>query len=104
ERHWLMTASRRRQIRVGPRCRADCRSVVKTGTLQVRYTLLPLCAARRSVGGLGRSSDGGIGAPVEAQPANKAVAARADNAPYTWRRNYMTPGSMRSTEGSVPGT
>ena len=55
-----------RQIRVGPKLRTVCRSVVTLGIVQVRVTRSPLRAARRSVGGFGNSSDGGCGGPIVA--------------------------------------
>jgi hypothetical protein len=48
--------------------------VVSAGTVQVSTTLSPLRAARKSVGGLGNSSDGGRGGPIAAHPANTSGA------------------------------
>src|SRR5690348_17747238 len=62
-----------RQIRVGPRLRAVCRSVVTFGTVQVSVTRFPLRAARRSVGGLGKSSEGGCGGCTVAHAVNKKI-------------------------------
>jgi len=63
-----------RQIRVGPTFRIVCRSVVRMGTLQVRVTRFPFRVARRSRGGLGRSSDGGCGGAMVAQLMSSHVA------------------------------
>ena len=56
------------QIRVFPKYRTLCRSVVREGIVQVSVTLSPLRAACRSEGGFGSSSDGGNGGPIEAHP------------------------------------
>jgi len=58
------------QIRVGPIEVTNCRSVVRSGIVQLSVTALPLRAARRSLGGFGNSSEGGNGGPIDAQPAN----------------------------------
>src|SRR5581483_424672 len=57
-----------RQMRIGPRCRTVCRSVVSLGVVQVRRTLSPLRVARRSATGFGSSREGGKGGPGEPQP------------------------------------
>src|ERR1035438_3903411 len=51
------------------------RSVVWVGWLQVRVTRFPLRLARRSVGGLGSSNDGGSGGPNWAQLARSRASA-----------------------------
>src|SRR6185437_14248378 len=63
-----------RQIRVEPTFRIVWRSVVRMGMLQVRVTRLPFLVARRSRGGLGRSSDGGCGGAMVAQLVSSHVA------------------------------
>ena len=76
--HSLIVGSRLRQIRVLPRKRTLCRSVVCAGIVQVRVTLSPLRAARRSLGGLGNSSEGGKGGPIDAQPVSQSKALAAN--------------------------
>jgi len=70
-----------RQICVGPTLWITCRSVVVVGIVQVRVTFLPFREARRSDGGLGRSSDGGRGGPIVAQAANISGANQASQKP-----------------------
>src|SRR6202042_1744756 len=53
------------------------RSVVTLGTVQVRVMWSPLRVARRSEGGLGKSSDGGCGGPIVAHAVNTNGAPRA---------------------------
>src|SRR5579872_3000595 len=53
------------------------RSVVLAGIVHVKVTLSPFRCARRSEGGFGNSSDGGVGGPIEAHPASAASAATA---------------------------
>ena len=60
--------SRLRQMFVLPKYRSFWWSVVRAGTFQVRFTRLPLRAACKSVGGLGNSSEGGMGGPIDAHP------------------------------------
>ena len=56
------------------------RSVVAIGTVQVRVTRPPLRSARKSDGGLGKSSDGGCGGAMLAHAviSNDAAKAIAD--------------------------
>jgi uncharacterized membrane protein len=67
--HWVNCTVTPRQIRVDPKVRTVCRSVVTLGIVQVRVTRSPLRTARRSVGGLGSSSEGGCGGPIVAHAA-----------------------------------
>src|SRR5579872_5913548 len=53
------------------------RSVVLAGIVHVKVTLSPFRCARRSEGGFGNSSDGGVGGPIEAHPASAPSAAIA---------------------------
>ena len=95
--HGFIPVSRLRQIRVGPKLRIVWRSVVNVGTLQVRYTWLPLRIARRSVGGFGSSSDGGSGGLVEAQPASRVASTSAKQGPKQSRKGFM----QQSYEGNT---
>lgn len=70
----LIDASKLRHISVFPKYRNFWRTVVREGMVQVSTTLSPLRAARRSEGGLGNSSEGGSGGPIEAQPVQNEVA------------------------------
>src|SRR5579859_5491371 len=71
-----LSAPSPRQMRVGPRLRAVCRSVVMLGTVQVSVTRFPLRAPRKSVGGLGKSNEGGCGGCTVAHAVNKSGAPR----------------------------
>ena len=62
-----------------PKYRTLCRSVVRAGIVQVRVTLSPLRAARKSDGDFGNSSEGGSGAPIEAHPVNQTSPMTASN-------------------------
>src|SRR5579864_2587087 len=66
-----------RQIRVAPKLRTRCRSVVIVGIVQVSTARPPFRTARRSDGGLGKSSDGGKGGPIVAQAVKKTTIATA---------------------------
>jgi hypothetical protein len=82
------------QMRVFPKYRTLCRSVVRAGIVQVSVTLSPLRAACRSVGGFGNSSDGGSGAPIEAHPLAHT------NAPRTGS-NFLSRIFMRKYKGTT---
>jgi hypothetical protein len=81
------------QMRVFPKYRTLCRSVVRAGIVQVSVTLSPLRDACRSVGGFGNSSDGGSGAPIEAHPLAHT------NAPRTGS-NFLSGIFMRKYKGT----
>jgi hypothetical protein len=77
--HCVRGVSPPRQICVAPICalppcvvadRILCLSVVFSGTVQVKITVSPLRTPRKSVGGLGNSSDGGCGGAIDAHPAS----------------------------------
>src|SRR5215470_15287207 len=72
-----MTESKLLQIFVSPRWRTFWRSIVCTGTAQVRKTRSPFLSARRSEGGFGSSRDGGTGGPMEAQATRKQMSVAA---------------------------
>jgi len=71
--HSVNSAFTARQIRVAPKLRVRCRSVVIVGIVQVNTTRPPFRAACRSDGGLGKSSDGGKGGPIVAQAVRKTT-------------------------------
>jgi hypothetical protein len=73
--HPFSGAPKLRHISVFPKYRTFWRTVVRDGIVQLSSTLSPLRTARRSDGGLGTSSDGGSGGPIEAQPVQIKVAA-----------------------------
>src|SRR5438067_1836892 len=68
--HCVNSVPTARQIRVDPTLRILCRSVVMAGIVQVRVTVAPLRAARKSKGGFGKSSEGGNGGPIVAHEAS----------------------------------
>jgi hypothetical protein len=85
------------QMRVFPKYRTLCRSVVRAGIVQVSVTLSPLRTACRSVGGFGNSSDGGSGAPIEAHPLAHTNAPRTgSNFPSRiFMRNYKGTSAVK---------
>ena len=99
--HLLIRASRLRQTRVGPWRRTLCRSMVCVGTVHNKYTRSPLRTARRSVGGLGNSSEGGRGAWTDAHPANKLVSARTTHALRRWRVDFIRGISLPCVQGAA---
>jgi hypothetical protein len=64
---------------VFPKYRTLCRSVVRSGTLHVSVTRSPLREARKSDGGFGNSSDGGLGGPIDAHPQRQKQPATISN-------------------------
>src|SRR6476646_11023371 len=87
---------RLRHMRVAPGWCTDWRSTVLEGTVQAKYTLSPLRAARRSLTGLASSSEGGIGTPGAPQ---ETYAAQLNTQSRMFQSDRFIVRTNRLTEG-----
>jgi len=86
-----------RHMRVFPRYRVLCRSVVRGGIVHVSVTFSPFLAARKSVGGFGNSSEGASGGPIDAHPAISATKPSSNSPRRIFMQRQQSTSDLRGS-------